>query len=281
MKKYLIVCVLFFAFSAFAQKSAQKKSEYAPIEITKTDGSKMNVLFKRMTMPGLSSFQEVFGGASNTNIKIEYKTSETGPVEKMNSKDIEKVKFLDQDYDEIGGFERLKIKEFDRNNVLQPTKKVIYMPQVYDGKISIYGEPVFICSTMSPNSKTVFGCRYAYSTFYLKNNQENFAVTPLDIKVFNMSRSFDNFVNAFKAAGKDCPEFNAYLEAFRKKMEDKEFQKKMRDDITDYRKEVKKQAKDLDLNSREKEDYLAQKMFFYEAQLYIGIVKEYEKNCPL
>lgn len=280
MKKYLFVFSLLFTFSVYAQKSDIKKSEYAPIEITKTDGSKMNVLFKRITMPGLSNFQEMFGGASNTNIRIEYKTSETGPVEKMNSKDIEKIKFLDENNDEIGGYERLKIKEFDRNNVLQATKKVIYMPQVYDGKISIYGEPVFICSTMSPNSKAVFGCRYAYSTFYLKNNQEKFAVTPLDIKIFNMSRSFDNFVNAFKAAGKDCPEFNAYLEAFRKKMEDKEFQRKMRDDITDYRKEVKKQAKDLDLNSREKEDYLARKMFFHEAQLYIGIVKEYEKNCP-
>ncbi|CAD7815788.1 hypothetical protein CHRY9390_03038 [Chryseobacterium aquaeductus] len=282
MKKYLIVALVFFTAFAYSQKTEKNKDEYTPVEITKSNGSKMTVLFKRITLPRLSNFKEVFGGSQNTNVKIEYKTSENGTTEKINSKDIVMLKFLNKNHDEIAAYERLAIKQFDRNNQLKDTKQVLYMPQVYDGKISIYGEANFICQDVSraPSNRNnnFINCEYAYSTFYLKNNAENFAVTPLDIKLFNMERSYDNFVNAFKAAGKDCPEFTKYLEAFREKMDDKEFAKKMKEDAISYRKEVKKKSRELDLSKEERLNYVGEKLFFYEAQFYIGIVKEYEKN---
>lgn len=283
MKKYIVAILLFFTTIIYSQKTDKKNSEYAPVEITKSDGTKMRVLFKRVTLPGLSNFKQIFGGNQNTNVKIEYKTSENGSIEKMNSKDIVSLKFLDKNEDEVRAYERLSIRMFDRNNVLKDTKQVLYMPQVYDGKISIYGEANFICQNISraPSNRNNFiNCEYAYSTFYLKNNDENFAVTPLDIKLFNVKRSYDNFVNAFKAAGKECPEFTKYLEAFRKKMDDKEFEKKIREDAISYRKEVKKKSRELDLSKEERLNYVGEKLFFYEAQFYIGIVKEYEKNCP-
>jgi len=281
-KKLFTAISLVVSIAVFSQKTDKNKSDYAPVEITKSDGSKMTVLFKRITLPSISTFKEVFGGNQNTNVKIEFKTSENGPTEKINSKDIVMLKILDKDQDEIIAFERLAIRQFDRNNVLKDIKQVLYMPQIYDGKISIYGEANFICQDTSPSRKknNFTNCEYVHSTFYLKNNDKQFAVAPLDIKLFNTNRSFDNFVNAFKAAGKECSEFNTYLESFRRKMDDKQFQKKIKEDAISYRKEVKKKASELDLNKEGRLKYIGEKLFFYEAQFYIGIVKEYEKNCP-
>ena len=281
MKKILSLALLIFSITVFGQKNSKNKGVYAPVEITKSDGSKMTVFLKRITLPKLSNFKYVFGGNQNANVKIEYKTSENGSPEKMNSKDIVRFRFLDQDEEEIAAYERLHVKVFDKNNVLKDTKQVMYMPLVYEGKINVYGEANFLCQSSPNSNKIVPGtCEYAYSTFYLKNNQENFAVTPLDIKIFNKERTYDNFMNAYKAAGKECSEFTAYLNNLRSKVEDKEFTRKMRDEAISYRKEVKKNSRDLDLNKEERVDYVGRKLFLQEAQFYVNIVKEYEKNCP-
>lgn len=280
MKKILTLALLVSGLIVFGQKTNKKKSDYAPVEITKVDGSKMTVLFKRITLPTLSSFKYVFGGDQNTNVKIEYKTSENGSTEKMNSKDIVRFRFLDEDENEIAAYERLHLRVFDKNNVLKDTKQVMYMPLVYEGKINVYGEANFICQTAPGSNKVVKGtCEYAYSTFYLKNNQENFAVAPLDIKILNKERSIDNFMNAYKVAGKDCPEFTTYLNNVRAKVEDKDFTRKMRDEAISYRKEIKKNSRDLDLNKEERVEYVGRKLFLQEARFYINIVKEYEKSC--
>lgn len=281
MRKLLPIFLLFFAAGIFAQKTDKKKSDYAPVEIIKADGSKMTVLFKRISLPSLSTFKYFFGGEQNTNVKIDYKTSENGPLEKMNSKDIVRFKILDDDYAEKASFERLHIKVFDKNNVLKDTKQVMYLPLIYEGKINLYGEANFICQAAPGSNKVAKGtCEYAYSMFYLKNNQENFAVTPLDIKIFNKERSLDNFANAFKVAGKDCPEFTKYLNDLRVRVYDKEFQRKMRDDVIEYRKEVKKRSHEIEGNREDRTEYIGREMLKYEAQLYINIIKEYEKNCP-
>ncbi|WP_312076144.1 hypothetical protein [Chryseobacterium sp.] len=281
MKNYITIVLLFCGAVAFAQKDNKKKSDYAPVEITKADGRKIKILVKRITVPTLSSFKYFFGGEQNTNVKIEYKTSENGSPEKMNSKDIVGFKTLDKDDDEITSYERLNIRVFDKNNVLKDTRQIMYLPLVYEGKINVYGEANFICQASPGTNKPIKGtCEYVYSTFYLKNNQENFAVTPLDIKLFNKERSLDNFANAYKVAGKDCPEFNKYLDDLRSRVYDKEFQKKMRDDIIAYRKEVKKSSHNIDGNREERMEYIGRKLFLHEAEMYINIVKEYEKNCP-
>ncbi|KQT18236.1 hypothetical protein ASG31_05770 [Chryseobacterium sp. Leaf404] len=277
MKKIIPLLLLFIA----VQITAQKKSDYAPVEITKADGSKMTVLFKRITLPQLSSFKSFFGGEQNTNVKIEYKISEDGQKMTMNSKDIVGFKFLDKENDEIAAFERLSIRVFDKNNVLKDLKQVMYMPLVYEGKINVYGEANFICQASPGSNKIVKGtCEYAYSTFYLKNNQENFAVTPLDIKLFNRERSLDNFANAYKVAGKECPAFTKYLDDLRARVNDKAFTKKMREDMISYRKEVKKASHEIDGNREDRMEYIGRQLFLHEAQMYIDIVKEYEKNCP-
>lgn len=282
MKKYLICFSLLFLSLVGAQDASKnKKDQYVSVEITKKDGQIMNVLLYKMKVLKISTFKEILGGQSYyPRTKLEYKTSETSPVEKIDGKEIAGLKFLDKDNDEILRYEKLRVKEFDKNGVLKDTKKEIFLPQVYDGKIGIYGDPIIDCVNLSRMRNSPLDCEYTYSVFYLKNNQENFAVMPLDINLFDINKSFDNFVNAFKVAGKECPEFSKYLEFFRKKMEDKSFQKEMRKDLIEYRKDLKKQARENHLNVVETLNFITRKMFFYEANLYIGIVKEYEKSCP-
>jgi hypothetical protein len=282
MNKYLVgFCLLFINLLSAQDVSKKSKDQYTPIEITKKDGSIMNVFLYRMKTPRLSTFKEMLEGSGfNSRTKLEYKTSETSPIEKIEAKDIKRIKFLDKDNDEVFGYEKLKVKEFDKNGDLKDAKNEIFLSQVYDGKIGIYGYPNFICTPLTPRSNSKVVCDYSYSIFYLKNNQENFVVMPLDINLFDINRSFDNFVNAFKVAGKECPEFSKYLDSFRKKMEDRSFQKEMRKNLIDFKKELKKQARANDLDEDETLDFITRKMFFYEANLYLGIVKEYEKNCP-
>ncbi len=257
----------------------QKESAYIPVEITKTDGDRMNVLVSRVQIPKISTFKDVLGGGDvNTKTKIEFRTSESSPVEKIAAKEIAKIVYLDEDHKEAVSFEKLKIKEFDRNGVLKDADNDVFLSCIYDGKIGVYGHPNILCTKNGQVGP--YRCEYTYSTFYLKNNGENFAVMPLDINLFDVQRSFDNFVGAFKVAGKDCPAFEKYLASFRRKMEDRNFQKEMRKGITEYKKQVIKQAKDNDLDTGETLDYISRKMFEYEAALYLGIVKEYEKNCP-
>lgn len=277
MSKYFSILLLFFVSLFYGQK--QDKNSYIPVEITKTDGVKMNVLVSKVQIPKISTFKDVLGGGDfNSKTKIEYKASESSPSEKITAKEISKIAYLDKDYDEALAFEKLKVKEFDRNGVLKDAKNDVFLSRIYDGKIGIYGHPNIICTKNGQIGP--YMCEYTYSIFYLKNNQENFAVMPLDINLFDLKRSFDNFVNAFKVAGKDCPEFAKYLESFRKKMEDRNFQKEMRKGMIDYKKQVVKEAKENKLDTGETLDYISRKMFEYEARLYLGIVKEYEKNCP-
>lgn len=277
MIKYFIILVFLFMGSLQAQK--QDKNSYTPVEITKNDGSKMNVLVSRIQIPRISTFTDLLGGADfNSNTKIEYKTSESSSSEKMATKDIAKIAYLDKDNDEAIAYEKLKVKEFDRNGDLKDAKNEVFLSQIYDGKIGLYGHPNVMCTKNGQVGP--YMCEYTYSTFYLKNNLENFAIMPLDINLFDVKRSFDNFVKAFKVAGKDCPEFTKYLDSFRKKMDDKNFQKEMRRGMIDYKKQMVKQAKENKLDRGEALDFVTHKMCVYEAKLYLGIVKEYEKNCP-
>lgn len=277
MIKYFTIVLLVFVGSMQAQK--QDKNSYIPVEVTKNDGSKMSVFVNRIQIPRISTFKDLLGGADfNSNTKIEYKTSESSSSEKISAKDIAKIAYLDKDNDEAVVYEKLKVKEFDRNGELKELKNEVFLSQIYDGKIGVYGHPNILCTKNGQIGP--YMCEYTYSTFYLKNNQENFVIMPLDINLFDVKRSFDNFVKAFKVAGKDCSEFNKYLESFRKKMDDKNFQKEMRRGMIDYKKQMVKQAKENKLDRGEALDFVARKMFAYEAELYLGIVKEYEKNCP-
>jgi len=96
-----------------------------------------------------------------------------------------------------------------------------------------------------------------------------------------MGSSIENIVEAFRAVAGDCSSFDQYLNSFDKEMMqekhlDKTLQKEYQEIYKTTLQEVKK-----DREQTKKLFYIVgDKIQNRQAEIYIGIIKEYEKNCP-
>jgi hypothetical protein len=263
MKKIYFFTFIILSIFINAQRS------FVPVEITKSDGTTENVLLRDIYFPNTNSYMGIIKQSKNKSIfekeqKFEYKTSENSSIQKISYNDIQKIKVLDRNDDLILGFEKLNIKEVNRNGILSDKNYDAILPILYEGKMNIYGYNYLICS----KNNIISECRYFTTVIYVKNNKSDFAVMPVDIdKIsgFNSGGMDDKFIQAFKYAGSDCAEFLKYINDLDKQLKTSDFKKKIKQDFKDYYRN----------NSGNPNDIMAK----YTLDFYKGIVSEYEKNC--
>ncbi|MPS64583.1 hypothetical protein [Chryseobacterium sp.] len=242
------------------------------VEFLLADGSKVNGFFVGYTYPN-GTYPGFFDKDDIYNFV--YKKTKGSEDEKFGANEVKSVKIFD-DYDDVtNAIERLDMKYVDKNGEVTDKKKRSFQPLLYDGKIQIFGSNLKVCSGAA--------CNYVYSKFYLKNAKDDFAVMPVDydkLSLFNVGSMYDKMVEAFKYAGRDCPEFQKYMESFRAKLEDKEFKKEITAKFKGIRKKAYEDGKKSNLGYNGTQDLLGEYMLQAYLEFYGGIVREYEKNCP-
>ena len=96
-----------------------------------------------------------------------------------------------------------------------------------------------------------------------------------------MGSSIEKIVPAFKAVGGSCSSFSQYLDAFDKDMmKDKQLDKTLQKEYQEIYKTTLKEVKNDREQLRKLFHIVANKVQSRQAEIYIGIIKEYEKNCP-
>lgn len=60
-------------------------------------------------------------------------------------------------------------------------------------------------------------CNYGYSQLYIRNAKDDFAVMPVDYDKLGLFAGslYDKMVEAFRYTGRDCPEFQKYMNTLR------------------------------------------------------------------
>lgn len=271
MRKILLSFSLLFAVTAVdAQK--KNKEKYSQAVFTMNDGSEKNVLFVAYTFPTESLYAFMKG---SDIYKFEYKLEPEGKLLKVDASELQKVKFLDEFEDERLGLERLKLKAVNDKGVVDDKAYNSWQPLLYDGKIKIYGSNLYSCSGSI--------CTFVFSKFYLRNEKDDFAVMPIDfdrLNLLNLGKMDEKMVEAFRLVGKGCPEFNKYLDGFYAKLQEKSFRKQVNEDMKKARQRGFAEAKAEKLGYRATQDRVGRYVMEYNLNLYTGIVREYEKNCP-
>lgn len=273
-KKLFIAISVVASIAVFSQKKEKKEETYPKAEFTLEDGNKMSALFVAYTYPN-GSYPSFFD--KDDIYSFEYKTSPESKTEKISAKEVKSMKIYNDEGDFVNGVERLDLKAINSNGELVDKTKRSFQPLLYDGKIQIFGSNIFMCQG---NIKS--HCTYVYSTFYIRNSKDDFAIMPVDydrINLFNFGSAEEKMIGAFRVVGKNCESFNQYLSFLEKKLGEKEFRKKFKEEFKKVRTEAFEEAK----NSGKKGNFqniVGDKMLLYYLNFYSGIVKEYEKNCP-
>lgn len=194
----------------------------------------------------------------------------------INSKDIKKVIYYNGE-DIVNIQEKIKIKTVDKKGNLSGNTAETFEFLLYDGKIKLYGSNVFECISLNV-------CYYTHSDFYIKKSDDEFAVLAVKTKSqFNskMGSSIANIVDAFRVVGKGCSPFNQYLDMFDKEMmQDKQLDKTLQKEYQEIYKSTEKELRKDREQFRKLFYVVANKIQSRQAEVYIGIIKEYEKNCP-
>jgi len=269
-KKLLIAISVITSITTFSQK---KENTYPKAEFTLENGSKMSALFVAYTYPN-GSYPSFFD--KDDIYSFEYKTAPEAKTEKIGAKEVKAMKIYDENGDFVNGIERLDLKAINSNGELVDKRKRSFQPLLYDGKIQIFGSNMFMCQG---NLKAA--CTYVYSMFYIRNSKDDFAIMPVDydrINLFNFGSAEEKMIGAFRIVGKNCENFNQYLSFLEKKLEDKEFRKKFKEEYKKVRTDSFEEAK----SSGKKGNFqniLGENMLRYYLNFYSGIVKEYEKSC--
>ncbi len=255
--------------------SAQKKEKDFPRAVfVKNDGSEMNVLFVAYTYP-TQPYLRFLKGTDILN--FEYKLTPEGKTEKIKSDELQLVRFIDQYEDEILGLEKLTMKAVNENGKISEKSMVSWQPLLYDGKIKIYGSNSFMCASDGNQ------CTYSLSKFYMKNAKDDYAVMPIDydrLNLLNIWKADERFIEAFKLVGKNCENFNNYVDTVYGQFQDKAFRKKMTAEIKEARKRGFEEAKAEKLRFNASQERVGLRVQEFYLNLYMGIIKEYEKNCP-
>lgn len=280
MNRILLIAGLICANLMFGQsKKSLEKRPFIPVEITKTDGSTENILLRDIYFPKAESFMGIVAQNKNKSVfeneqLFEYKTSEASEIKKIGYHDIQKIKVVDKYDDEVIGYEKLSIKKVSKDNDVKDKNYTAILPILYDGKIDIYGYEYTVCGNG-------MGCMYAGTIMYIKNDKSDFAVMPVDVdevSLFNLGSLDEKLINAFKYAGGDCPEFVKYLDNLYIKLQDRDFRKKMKQDIKDNYQKAIDESKSLD--KKDRFNYVTRKRSEYDIKMFVKIINEYEKNCP-
>lgn len=263
-----MICTKFFCQPYYGKEQIK---DLPKVEFLLADGSKVNGFFVGYTYPN-GTYPVFFDKDEIYNFV--YKKTKSSEDEKFGANDVKSVKIYD-DYDDVTNvMERLDMKYVDKDGEVTDKKKRAFQPLLYDGKIQIFGSNLKVCRGAI--------CNYVYSKFYIKNVKDDFAVMPVDYDKMGLFAGslYDKMVEAFKYAGRNCPEFQKYMDNFQAKLEDKNFKKEINARFKGVRKQAYEDGKKANLGYNGTEDLIGKYMLQAYLEFYSGIIKEYEKNCP-
>lgn len=272
--KFLFFFMCFISAEFFCQQyyGKNKVKDLPKVEFLLADGSTVNGFFVGYTYPN-GTYPGFFDKDDIYNFV--YKKSKTSDDEKFGADEVKLVKIYDEYDDVASAIERLDMRYVNKDGKISDKKKRSFQPLLYDGKIQIFGSNLKIC--------TGAACNYVYSKFYIKNAKDDFAVMPVDydkLSIFNFGSMYDKMVEAFKYAGRNCPEFQKYMDDFQAKLQDKDFKKEINAKFKGIRKQAFDDAKKSNLGYNGTQDLIGDYMLRAYLEFYGGIIREYEKNCP-
>lgn len=269
-KTLLFAFFILLSAASFAQK---QKEIYPKAIMVMNDGSEKNVYFVAYNYP-IKPALKFFRKTDILNFEV--KLSPEAETEKINSDLVKAVKFVDDYDDEILGLEKLKMKTVDSDGKISDKSHVSWQPLLYDGKIKIYGSNSYMCAQDGNQ------CSYAVSEFFLRNSQDDYAVMPVDydrLNLLNFWKADERMIESFKLVGKNCANFNSYVDTVYQKFQDKNFRKKMSADIKEARKRGFDEGKAENLGYNRTQERVGRRTQEYYMNFYVGIIQEYEKNC--
>lgn len=249
----------------------QENKDLQKAEFLLADGSTINGFFVGYTYPN-GTYPGFFDKDDIYNFI--YKKTKNAEDEKFGANEVKSVKLYDEHDILTSVIERLDMKYVDKNGDVSDKRKRSFQPLLYDGKIQIYGSNLKMCSGRI--------CNYVLSKLYIKNVKDDFAVMPVDYDKMGLFAGslYDKMAEAFKYAGRDCPEFQKYMDAFEAKLNDKDFKKEINARFKDIRKKAYDEGKKANLGHNGIQDLTGDYMLQAYLEFYEGIIKEYEKNCP-
>lgn len=194
----------------------------------------------------------------------------------ISAKDVKKIIYYSGD--EIKQIrEKIKVKTVDKRGNLSNDTEDIFEFLLYDGKIKLYGSNVFECIDLT-------NCYYTHSNFYIKKNDDSYAVLAVKPKSqFNtkIGSSIENIVKAFKVVGGNCNSFSQYLDVFQKEiMEDKGFDKSLQKEYQEIYKTTLQELKKDKEQFRNFFDVVSDKIQRRQGEVFLQLINEYEKSCP-
>lgn len=271
--KLSILAMCFYSAQFFSQQyyGKQQSKDLPKAEFILADGSKVDAFFVGYTYPN-GTYPGFFDKDDIYNFV--YKKTKTSADEKFGANEVKLVKIYDDHDDVVNAIERLNMKYIDKNGQVSDKKKRSFQPLLYDGKLQIFGSNLTIC--------TGAACNYVYSKIYIKNAKDDFAVMPVDYDKMGLFAGslYDKMVEAFKYAGRNCPEFQKYMDNFQSKLDDKDFKKQINERFKGVRKKAYEDGKSAKLGYNGTQELIGQYMLQAYLDFYGGIVREYEKNCP-
>ena len=283
MLKRIAFLFIFLSFSTFqfAQKIKKQKSEDIPVEILMEDGRVLTGKMSELYFPDSDSFAGMVA-QSNTkysmysdDVKFEFTNEITSQKESISFNDLKKIKVIDEFKDEIIGYEKLTIRQFDKDMNIIKKKYNAFLPILYEGKINLYGYDVMTC--VGNNI-----CTYSTTMLYIKNQSDEISYMPIDYdRIYQLAYGSisKRFIASYKEVGKDCENFQKYMSRVEKQIEENGYVKTVfgnwNTDMKNFREQAKKQG--LKGSEFKKAKQKMQHNLFLKS--YIGLIKEYEKNC--
>ncbi len=271
MKKIL----LFFTFILFsASTSGQKKHKYqynTIVDFSMADGTTVRgyYLGEQTKRSSINPFD-----LRSSLISFLYADLDNDKNKTLSASDVQKITYYDGD--EVSKIqEKIKVKSGDIVANTGPATPEVFEYLLYDGKIKLYGSNVFLCENG--------GCTYSHANLYLKHHADPYAVLAVKEKKrlsFKLGSSIENIADAFRTVGGKCSTFNEYLDFFDKTMmKEQQLDMKMK---ADYREIYIQTIKDLGKgkNLLRLYDVVAERVLAHQLKVYVGVIREYEKNCP-
>lgn len=274
-KKLLSLCLLF----AVTAVDAQKKCKHDDADIAEyklNDGKSIrgyNLGWRTVS----NNVGPVHLGTRITHMV--YADTLSCKEHKIPIAEVKQVIRYDAEGDVYGIKDKISYRTIEDNG--QPSSKTstILENLIYDGKIKIYGSNVSFCEGSI--------CWYSHSTFYLKNNVDTeavLAVRPKGQFTKQWGSSIENMVDAFRVAGGKCKAFNDYLDYFDKEIMQKQQlnEKLQKEEFPELYKSALQHYKDRKKNGYEGSlnDLISTRIQERQLEIYVGIAREYEKNCP-
>jgi hypothetical protein len=252
--------------------------DYIPCEIALDDGDILKGYIKDFTLPKTVEFRTPAFDFSSIESKLnldktsfKFKNKLNEDVQKLSLENIHSIVLMDSDTIK---YEKLKIKTINSKNEVIDLDKEVMIPLYKEDKINLYGLRAYNC--LNGNN-----CEMMFVIAYIKNINQEFAYIPMDfnrINLFNLGSIDDKFIKSFEEAGKDCPEFLAYLDDKKESFGNKDFRKSYKEKYKQFRKEKKDKLKLIkgSKNKQREEDKLDTEFFL---NIYIEFIDEYSSRC--